>query len=145
MDVSCVALIEPVSLHFPHGPVDQKHTARFTNKETEAGRGMSYARACLELRSLLHFTCGFHATASPPPWPLRTLKAGSPWKAVLYSWGPAILFWQALQERNTVLGTRSYQEVHSRQKKAKPKAKRSSAIQKGPSGESACFQLSACP
>lgn len=39
MDVSCVALIVPVSIHFPHGPVDQKHTAHFTNKETEAGRG----------------------------------------------------------------------------------------------------------
>lgn len=49
MDVSCVALIVPVSIHFPHGPVDQKHTARFTNKETEVGRGMSYARSWLEL------------------------------------------------------------------------------------------------
>lgn len=73
MDVSCVALIVPISIHFPHGPVDQKHTARFTNKETEAGGGLSYARAWLELRSLLHFTCGSQATASPPPWPLRTL------------------------------------------------------------------------
>ncbi|ERE69444.1 7,8-dihydro-8-oxoguanine triphosphatase precursor [Cricetulus griseus] len=32
------------------GPVDQKCTARFTNKETEASRGVSYARVWLELR-----------------------------------------------------------------------------------------------
>lgn len=49
MDVSCVVLIVSVSIHFSHGPVDQKHTARFTNKETEVGRGLSYARSWLEL------------------------------------------------------------------------------------------------
>lgn len=68
MGVFCIALIVPVSIHFPHGPADQKHTARFTNKETEAGRGMSYARSWLELRSLLHFTRG------PPSNSVTTLR-----------------------------------------------------------------------
>lgn len=68
MGVFCIALIVPVSIHFPHGPANQKHTARFTNKETEAGKEMSYARSWLELRFLLHFTRG------PPSNSVTTLR-----------------------------------------------------------------------